>query len=234
MTTEAALLAAARASDGAAWASVDRIRVFARMSPHGKARVIRTMQQRMGHFVLMCGDGGNDVGALKQADTGLALLSGYGNANTADALSGKKDESPLALTDGEGGAGGEGAGGAAAGAAAGAAGGAAGAAGSETALNEQSAELKKKAAAGARLRNQLFKKKQQEIAGKQQLWLKEELDRRQAAGEEIGVMTQFAAMKNVAMRMKDEMQARGGRGSRGGAVARERALARIRGKDARA
>ena len=46
------------------------------MSPAGKARIIRALQRRKGHHVLMCGDGGNDVGALKQADVGLALLSG--------------------------------------------------------------------------------------------------------------------------------------------------------------
>ena len=64
------------------WEHVDCIKVFARMSPQGKAEVIREMQKRKGDFVLMCGDGGNGVGALKQADVGLALLSGYGNANT--------------------------------------------------------------------------------------------------------------------------------------------------------
>ena len=37
--------AAAEASDGKVWSEVRAIRVFARMSPQGKAKVIRAMQE---------------------------------------------------------------------------------------------------------------------------------------------------------------------------------------------
>ncbi|GAB5364809.1 hypothetical protein AAMO2058_001002200 [Amorphochlora amoebiformis] len=81
LVTEKALKAASDWSKEEIWKHVDCIHVFARMSPQGKAKVISSMQTFQGHHVLMCGDGGNDVGALKQADVGLALLSGYGNTN---------------------------------------------------------------------------------------------------------------------------------------------------------
>ena len=82
MTEEENLEKAAAIVGPGIWREVTYIEVFARMSPPGKAKVIRAIQQESKGFVLMCGDGSNDVGALKQADVGLALLSGYGNANT--------------------------------------------------------------------------------------------------------------------------------------------------------
>ena len=45
----------------------DAFKVFARMSPQGKAGIIRSIQEaNKDSHVFMCGDGGNDVGALKQ------------------------------------------------------------------------------------------------------------------------------------------------------------------------
>jgi len=51
---------------------VDRICVFGRCSPQEKVIVVQAMNDA-GHITAMCGDGGNDCGALKTAHVGIAL-----------------------------------------------------------------------------------------------------------------------------------------------------------------
>ena len=64
--------------------SISLIITLAGTGPDTKIDVVRLFQQR-GHVVLMCGDGGNDIGALSRADVGVALLTGFGLSNAATA-----------------------------------------------------------------------------------------------------------------------------------------------------
>eukprot|EP00903_Cladosiphon_okamuranus_P009432 g8993.t1 len=56
------------------------LKVFARMTPDEKEQLVLALKDS-GRTCMMCGDGANDVGALKQAHVGVALLGGFGDLN---------------------------------------------------------------------------------------------------------------------------------------------------------
>ena len=58
---------------------IDQVRVFARVTPSQKVRIVRALQDR-GKVVAMTGDGANDAAAIRLADVGVALGSRATNA----------------------------------------------------------------------------------------------------------------------------------------------------------
>jgi manganese-transporting P-type ATPase len=151
---------------------IEHFNVLARMNPKQKEQVVNAYNAKK-WSTCFCGDGGNDVGALKASNVGLALLGGFGDTNTgqspAAAAGEQEDANELLMKDAK-----------------------------IKKLLESENQQKYKAA---------ITEKRNEITAKyQQQWLQEELAK-YGGQESAGVSGYFNAVKNVTMRINQELQA---------------------------
>ena len=198
VTGETLNLATRAGAAGGLWDFLDSVAIFARMSPDDKERVLKRLKQQ-GRHTFMCGDGANDVGALKQAHVGVALLSGFGGANTKKiaapgdekAAGGEAGGAPVVPTRAE----------------------------AETFQEKMKRvrETAAKAKAEKAKETAARKRDQAELMVLQKQWFDEELERRTSAGEQ---WAQFGAMKAATSRMVAETKRRAAerQRARGGAM----------------
>ncbi|XP_078437712.1 phosphate deficiency response 2 [Wolffia australiana] len=76
---------------GAVLQVIPYVKVFARVTPDQKELILTTLKT-VGRMTLMCGDGTNDVGALKQAHVGVALLNAIPPDQTDKSSPSKPDQ----------------------------------------------------------------------------------------------------------------------------------------------